>query len=186
MAPSRSHSLGLSHGDDPMTKVLGVTGHRPQKLHGSIMDLYQITKGYLRDINPDMVNIGMAIGFDTIVAKACINLGLDYTAYIPFVGQEEKWTDRQKETYLHICRFAAKTKIISPGSYSAKKMMIRNLAIVDNSTEILACWDGDKVGGTWNAIQAAQEVNLPVTNLWDDYITYSRRPGVFRDHQRKS
>ncbi len=132
-------------------------------------------------MNPDLVNVGMAIGFDIIVAKACINLGLDFVAYVPFAGQEAKWSDAQKEAYHWALSLAKEVKIISPGGYSAKKMMIRNLAIVDDSTEILACWDKSKLGGTWNTIQAAQEINLPITILWDDYISFKNNLSVMRD-----
>ncbi len=164
-----------------MSKIIGVSGHRPQRLQGGMTQLLAVTRGYLRDMDPDLVNVGMALGFDSMVVKACINLGLDYVAYVPFEGQEAKWSPDQQKQYKHFLHFAKEVKIVSPGGYSAKKMMLRNLAIVDDSTEMLVCWDGAKTGGTWNAIEATQEINHPVTNLWDDYISFKNSLSSFRD-----
>lgn len=158
--------------------ILGVTGHRPDKLGGFSgsrqQKLYLFARNWLRHLSPAMVITGMAQGWDMAVAKACINLGLDFTAYVPFEGQEAIWPQKAQEEYHHVLSFASETKIISPGGYSPAKMMTRNLAIVDDCQVLGALWNGDRVGGTWNAVEAAMEINHPIIQLWDDWQYFQK------------
>jgi uncharacterized phage-like protein YoqJ len=160
----------------PRDAVIGVTGHRPSRLWGdSKIDILAGIRATFRECKPTMVNIGMAIGFDTLVAKTCIQMHIPFVAYIPFEGQENKWSNDDQKKYRDYLEHAETIICVSKGGYSAQKMMLRNLEIVDNSQGLLAYWDEARQGGTWNAIQAADEINLPIYNLRPDVKSFQNR-----------
>ena len=46
-------------------------------------------------------------------------------------------------------------------------MQQRNELMVNDSDMVLALWDGESAGGTWNCIQYAGKVEKEIVNLWD-------------------
>lgn len=126
----------------------------------------------LGDMDPDHMITGMALGWDQYIAGACVSLGIPFTAAVPFIGQESRWSEEQKSYYRFLLDHAKEVVVVSKGGYSPKKMMIRNLWIVDNSSELLTLWDGDKLGGTWNTIQAAEEIDLPITHAMRPWLHF--------------
>lgn len=167
------HSFGAGSVD-----VLGVTGHRPDKLGGfsdkAQHKVYLYARERLRELSPNLVLTGMAQGWDIAIGLACINLGLDFIAYVPFEGQELMWPGAAQKEYHHILSFAQSVKIISKGGYAPSKMMARNLAVVDDCDVLLALWNGDRTGGTWNAVETALEVNHPIINAWDGWKEFRK------------
>lgn len=158
--------------------ILGVTGHRPEKL-GGFSDtaqhrVYLYARDFIRDLSPNLVITGMAQGWDIAVARACINLGTPFLAYVPFAGQECKWPAAVQDDYRDILTYADEVKIISKGGYAVQKMFIRNLAIVDDSDELLAMWNGDRTGGTWNTVESAMEINQTIHQAWDGWKDYKK------------
>lgn len=147
-----------------------VTGHRPDKLGGFRphvqRELYLFAREVVREIDPTYVVTGMAQGWDLAIAKACINLGIDFHAYVPFEGQELIWPEAAQEEYHHVLSFASNTVVVSEGGYSPKKMFLRNYAMVDATPATVALWNGDRIGGTWDAVQYTEEVNHDLINVW--------------------
>lgn len=156
-------------------RILGITGHRPVKL-GLPYDLEQLLNDsnnkifnslmtcivkYLHDINPGKVITGMALGFDQYVAYACRALSIPYSAYLPFIGQESKWPAASQQIYRNLLEDASEIKIISPGGYASYKMQVRNEAIVDDSDQMLACFNGS-LGGTANCVKYAIKKMKPI------------------------
>lgn len=155
-----------------MKKILGVTGHRPDKL-GLPYDWNELFKdphfeklmckiaAYLAEPSPDKVITGMALGFDQYVAYACRALSIPYSAYVPFIGQESKWPATSQQIYRNLLEDASEIKIISPGGYASYKMQVRNEAIVDDSDQMLACFNGS-LGGTANCVKYAIKKMKPI------------------------
>jgi hypothetical protein len=90
-----------------------VTGHRPPK--GGLTYDYKgpgvqhprnELEGVLNLNKPELVYIGMAIGFDIIVAITCYKRGIPYVAVIPFVGQERKWPAESAKLYFFLLKNA--------------------------------------------------------------------------------
>lgn len=152
--------------------ILAATGHRPDKLGG-----YNDNLSVLRcEIAMEWMDIraiergitGMALGWDQDFALACYELGIPYTAAIPFEGQESKWPTKSKLVYQWFMNRADEIVIVNPGSYNPGKMLSRNVWMVDNCDHLLAMYDGSQ-GGTAHCLKYAREWEKPVVNLWHIY-----------------
>lgn len=153
--------------------IIAGTGHRPEKLGGYGQDiahrLVKIAGEYLDELKPDTVISGMALGWDQALAAAAMARGFEWWAYVPFRGQEKMWPDGAKKLYHEmLSRANAVHYVCSPG-YAGWKMQARNEAMVDHATHVLALWNGDGSGGTWNCVRYAQMTNKPIINAWEKW-----------------
>ena len=148
--------------------ILAFTGHRPQDLGGGYEDTshhWQVRKAIRKQIEaltPTWAISGMALGVDQWAAEICTELGIPWTAAIPFVGQEAVWPDKSKRIYKGLLKFAHSQVICSPGGYAVEKMQIRNEWLVNQCQHLLAVWDGSP-GGTANCVAYAQAIKKPIT-----------------------
>lgn len=156
--------------------TLAVTGHRPPKLGGFGPATKARLTGFayhcLQAYDPDLVYTGMALGWDQAVAVACHQLDIPFVACVPFAGQEAMWQMADQKEYRRLLTKAEKIHIVSKGGYHSKKMMDRNRWMVDNTEELLALWDGEPNGGTWQCVQYAERQNKPVHALWQKYTKF--------------
>ena len=175
-------------------KKLCFTGHRPKDLDGTddyvkeqleklIRAAYQ--KGYRTFIS------GMAVGVDMYAAQIVLNLKEEFDdiqllAAIPFPGQAEKFSPKQKNQWMNIVMAADDINIFNPDTsenekQSWKTVMEMNRAaiargpwekydvfkwldnrnhwMIDNSDSVLAIWSGKEKGGTANAVRYALKKN---------------------------
>lgn len=150
--------------------IVAFTGHRPSKLGGYILPnptYIKICKSIdatLRELNPDQVISGMALGIDQWAANIAIKLNIPFIAAIPFEGQERKWPVASQKTFNALLKKAAGQTIVCPGSYSPDKMQIRNQWMVDRCDILIAIWDGSK-GGTGNCVQYAEAVKKEIIRI---------------------
>ena len=160
--------------------IVSGTGHRPDKLVSQRSLAYsnevrtrlkELAMAALEKMPVESVVSGMALGWDTGLALAAIELRIPLIAAVPFKGQESRWRDTDIFMYTFILGAAERVEIVCPGSYSAAKMQIRNQWMVDNSDMVLALWDGSE-GGTGNCIKYA-ESRIAIKNVWDSWVKYS-------------
>lgn len=160
--------------------IISVTGHRPTKLNQEY-DMRGPCTEYLRNeferimihYKADRVISGMALGVDTIWALTAISLGIPVTAAIPFKGQESRWPQRSQKRFNRILSSdLVDIKVVSSGAYTPWKMQSRNIWMCDNSDMLIACWNGDQNGGTFNCIKYAEKVGMEIhivdPNGWRD------------------
>jgi uncharacterized phage-like protein YoqJ len=152
---------------------IAATGHRPQKLGGfgdQVYErLYQLAFNTLGLLQPDRVISGMALGWDQAVAEATLMLNVPLYAYIPFVGQESQWPPKSQKLYRGILAKATEIVECSPPGYSADKMQIRNIRMVDDCNLLIGLWDGSS-GGTGNCVKYAQSINREFINFWPEWV----------------
>lgn len=148
--------------------ILATTGHRPPKLGGYgdevRFGLRRLAGTYLTATQPSRVIVGMALGWDQAVAEAAIECGIPFIAAIPFEGQEGRWPVESQHRYGHLLAAAASVEIVSPYP-GARAMQQRNEWMVDRADRMVALWDGSW-GGTFNCVEYANRVRVPVDNLW--------------------
>lgn len=148
--------------------ILAATGHRPPKLGGYSdgvqRELMALAIDYCLDAPPSQIISGMALGWDQAVAEAAIECGIPFIAAIPFEGQERRWPVESQHRYRQLLAAAASVEIISPYP-GARAMQQRNEWMVDRADRIVALWDGSW-GGTFNCVEYANRVRVPVDNLW--------------------
>lgn len=147
--------------------IVSFTGHRPDKLGGYNLPnptylhvCRQIDKA-LRELKPEKVISGMALGVDQWAANIAIKLGIPFIAAVPFTGQEKAWPPQSQKVFNNLLSKAAEVVIVSEGGYSAFKMQIRNQWMVDRADLVMAIWDGSK-GGTGNCVEYAKSKNKEI------------------------
>lgn len=147
---------------------VGVTGHRTLK--GKEEDVREKFKELLSPILETYkdqgveVNSGMALGFDQVVCRACVELGVPYVAVIPCDNQDALWKPIQKEIYALLLEGADRVVQVSPGPYESWKMHARNGWIVTNSDEMIVHWDGVYSGGTGQCMKLVVAKRRPYQN----------------------
>lgn len=141
--------------------ILSCTGHRPNKLGnewngvGPISEWLRVKvwSGLTRH-KPEILIVGMALGFDMIAAEVGIAFKVPVWAYIPYREQALRWSSEQKERYTLILSKCSKIVVCSE-HYHAGCMQWRNEEMVRDSTALLAAWDGSE-GGTKNCYDYAR------------------------------
>lgn len=149
------------------------TGHRPNKLggygeaaHSKVLETAYRSLEYLK---PSEVISGMALGWDTALAEAALGFKIPLIAAAPFKGQESQWPEKSQKEYQRLLSFADKIVYVTDNGYSPSAMQVRNQWMVDNCDRVLALWNGDQSGGTYNCIKYAKSVRKPSTNAWKCY-----------------
>lgn len=143
--------------------VVGISGHRPQKLGG--YGSYNPTLKYVRRrigdgftyLKPNLVITGMALGVDQIAAEVALELKIPYLAAVPFWGQEAKWPSSAQTRYHRLLAHASKIVVVSKGGYTKAAMDKRNEFIVAKSDRLLAVWNGKREGGTYHCVQLGRK-----------------------------
>lgn len=153
--------------------ILAATGHRPPRLGGYnqlfYLSLFMFAMKQLEFLKPKCVYVGMALGWDTAVAKAAYTMSIPYIACIPNKQQSSKWIEEDREIYNFLIRHA-KEFYIASSEYSHESYIIRDRYMVDSSDNILALFDGTEKGGTWQTVKYALEQEKMVHNVWDDWV----------------
>ena len=148
--------------------IIAGTGHRPSKIGGfSIPNptynyICKETEKILLQEKPDKVITGMALGFDTILANTCIKIGIPFIAAIPFKGQENYWPTEARDLYYKLLSKAEAIEVVCPGGFASWKMQVRNQWLVNRCDLLVACFNNDTYGGTYNCIKYAKEHNKKI------------------------
>ena len=111
---------------------------------------------------------GMAIGCDMYFAEAVLELKkkhpeITLEAAIPCGTQPDRWAKPMRERYNDLLDRCSMVKVLQI-DYSPDCMMRRNEYMVDNSSMLLACFDG-RPGGTMSTILYAQRKGLSVITI---------------------
>lgn len=156
--------------------ILGVTGHRPNKLGGyrTPNPIYNsVMEGLdrlLLELQPERVITGMAMGVDQWMAELCVWNGVPFVAAIPFEGFESRWYESTKNKYYQLLTKAAEVVQVCQGEFAAWKMQRRNEWVINNCTRLGAVFDGTD-GGTANTVGYARSVGKMV-----HYVHFIRPP----------
>lgn len=164
---------------------IAVTGHRPQGLcspppwpgtpqYRGLVKFAETTLRNCTDLNrgnTDRIITGMALGWDQAIAQACVNLGMKFHAYVPFPGYESQWPNESQEYYKGLLTQAERIVVVTNAPYSPKLLQVRNVAMVDNASLLIALWNGSP-SGTANCVKYARSQLLPVTNIWASWLTF--------------
>lgn len=144
-----------------------VTGHRPNKLPGGYnwanKNNGKIIAWMANQLNsidgPVTACTGMALGVDQMFAYVCRVRGIDYVAFAPCKNQERMWPAHAQTDYRDLLKAASTVNYVHDGPYYNGCMQARNLAMRDWALEekgsiLLAVWNGIPGGGTYNMMKA--------------------------------
>jgi len=161
--------------------IIAGTGHRPDKIRIGPLDAYHpavanrlaaLARAAVGRLAPSLVISGIAQGWDTALAQAALDLRIPFDAHVPFIGQESRWPPAAQRRYHALLGSARRVVITSPGGYSAVKMHIRNVRMVDDSDVLLALWDGSR-GGTFNCVDYAVGAGRRIEYLWRHWVRHA-------------
>lgn len=144
--------------------ILAGTGHRPERLQGREESVIRLTRELLESLKPERVITGLAAGFDQILAVEAIDLGIPLTSAMPYKGFGGRWHPDHQEILKFILDKSDHVEVCSQ-SYHGGVFQIRDEWMVDNATDIAACWDLGCSGGTYNTIVYAEKVGKQVYHL---------------------
>jgi ribA/ribD-fused uncharacterized protein len=157
------------------TVVTG-TGHRPQDIAAyaskGFPALVDVAIQMIQASKATIVIAGGAIGWDTALAVAALQLELPLVLALPFPGQEKRWRAPDQALYQEHLEEANAVVFISeetPGDdmdLLISYMEARNAFMVDHSQLVLAFWSGKTKGGTANCIRYAKRVGMTIVNGW--------------------
>jgi uncharacterized phage-like protein YoqJ len=161
-------------------KALTFTGHRPQKLFGfdfqsegnlkMLMKLRALIIRYIEKRGVHTFISGMALGIDMWSARIILSLKEKYphlrlVCAIPCAEQFAKWSESDTIAYHEILEQADEVYYVSTELYTAWCMTDRNKWMVDNAHFVLAVWNGDENGGTWQTVKYAKKRQRPILQL---------------------
>jgi len=156
--------------------IFAGTGHRPDKLGGYgdkvFNRLVDLAVAAIKHYKPTQIISGMALGWDQALAQAAIDLEIQLIAAIPFVGQESTWPQSSQQLYHTLLQGASEVVIVCDGSYASWKMQKRNEYMMDRCDKVFALFNGDKSGGTRNAVDYASKIGKPIINLWNSWVKF--------------
>lgn len=168
-------------------KVIGISGHRPNRLGGYESDnptrdmIVAKLSSILGKMNNEppgvMVIVGMSMGADFWAAHVCIDLEIPFIAAVPFEGQETKWSKGTQEEYRYLLTKAAKVVMVSEGGFEPRKMLIRNEWLVEKSDQVIVVWTGERSGTGHTAYTAFKE-GKPLIRLNPETGSLEKVPAV--------
>lgn len=159
--------------------VIAGTGHRPDKAGG----YGEEARAWLRsraskalesiiekDYEISAVITGGAIGWDQSLAAASYGLGIPFYVYIPFKGQESNWPEPCQKRYKAMLKKSEQVKCCCRGEYETWKMQHRNKQMVNDADIVLAFWNREEKGGTYNCINYANQRlrYIPIINCYEE------------------
>lgn len=159
--------------------IFSCTGHRPSRStfpdnDPTLQKLTRLAVSYLKPLE-DLItraHTGMATGWDTAFAQACIERHIPFTAVLPFVGQELRWSAYDQQRYLHLLRYAQEVHVTHHGPLPENRTWLyykRNSWLVDNCTDLVCLWDKRRTGGTYYTVEYAKSQKRPTHNLWGEW-----------------
>lgn len=113
---------------------------------------------------PSVMYIGMAEGFDCIVAINCILMKIPFIACLPFKGHAAE--------HGSLVPKAVDLVYTSPGSYKANWQYIkRDEYMISHGERCFAFWNGDESSGTGITVRFAEQQCKPIENCWQPWST---------------
>ena len=158
--------------------ILGVTGHRPQKMYGfkegepANVFVIEAIRDFLKEVEPDKVLTGMALGVDQWTAQWCIPSGIPFVAVLPVEHPEKAWPENSQAKYHNIMKSASEVLVVpADGESYGHLLQRRNEMIVDRADLMLGVYGGGP-GGTRNCLEYAFKKNkeIRIINPGDFYI----------------
>lgn len=146
-----------------MPKTIMITGHRPNKLYGynTHSTDYDAMRAWMQARleyhQPTTIVSGMALGVDQIFVEEALKYKASHPDVlirpaIPCAAQDSKWIEQSKQAYQALLKQCDEPIYENKEPYTYQCMQDRNIAMVDASDVVLAVWNGDRSGGTWNCL----------------------------------
>jgi uncharacterized phage-like protein YoqJ len=157
--------------------IIAVTGHRPKDI-GNEYDYKGPYTTYIKNAlqaiidkyRPESMISGMAQGVDTIWALLALKNGIPLICACPCRNQEVKWPEKARKLYRTILSKASKCIYVT-ANYDKLCMDRRNQYMCNNCNLLIAVWNGNNHGGTYNCIEYAKSIGREIKYIDLKYFT---------------
>lgn len=151
------------------------TGHRPPTIweeypysEENRLKLLEFAIKVLRENNVEKAISGMALGFDTAIASACVILDIPFIAAVPFKNHGNNWPKESRDRQALLLSSAEKVEI-------CKGYIHRDHWMVDHSDKLIALDKGLPESGTGQTVEYAR-VKIGAENIihvWEDWLEFN-------------
>jgi hypothetical protein len=155
-------------------------GHRPPRLGGYLERVYDRLTSFcidkLRDRNIPDLYLYPTQGFNTCVARACIELNIPYHLIIPYLKFDERWDMVSKRLYAKILYNAETYEYVHKEPKWTSQREAERLVGDELSPEstLLLLWDGQEGGHTYRMKARAEAYNRKIENWWPEWVIDSK------------
>lgn len=151
--------------------IVAFTGHRPNRgrLPSDAPSQMRVVMRWLHGAYGERLHVisGMAQGWDTLAAKAAVELGVPFTAALPWAGHGGGWPADHRDQLRDLCALGERTVVVCDTPvYRPWVYQKRDEWMVDNSELLISAWDGIRTGGTWNTIRYAMERQRKMVHVY--------------------
>lgn len=158
-------------------EVCCFSGHRPSDLPWKFKEngiRFLFFKFRLKTILKKLIKqgyttfvAGMALGADLILAEEVLALRNKYIdikliCAVPCYNQYAKWSEEDVTRYKFVLNCADEVVYVSETDYYKGCMFERNKYMIENSSAILAVYNGKKYGGTYQTLRMAKAARLKI------------------------
>ncbi len=151
-----------------------ITGiaHNPTRLHEKTntpsAELIYLASKALREYKATRLITSLAAGWDQALAKAALELKIPYTVAIPYPGRDAGLSHEEQVLYYDLLARAGEVYQVND-TYCDTAVMECHCWRVDQSDCVLALWEYDFEGETFQVIDYALKNDKEVANLWKDW-----------------
>jgi hypothetical protein len=150
--------------------------HPPQELHERSDipsgELIYLAKRALRVYKATRLITSLSPGWEQALAKAALELSLPYCVAVPYPGRDADWNDKLQVQYLSLLARAESVDRLAE-NYSTTALFEGHIWCVEQSQIVLALWDYEFNGFTFDIIDHAVENGRTVVNLWKEWSQLS-------------
>lgn len=129
-----------------------VTGHRPERLGDKATSVAVWLDSQLRELKPTIAISGMAAGTDQIFAELALKQHISLAAALPWKKDWDKYHPVVQKMLEQ-----ADEVVYAYDHYDKRGYVARDRIMVDAADIVLAVWDGNEWGGTWDTIAYARK-----------------------------
>lgn len=144
-----------------MTTV-AITGHRPEKIK-DMAKVEQALRDAYHELEVSKVIQGMAAGVDLLSAKVAYQMDIPFISARPWAGHKPRKADKYnyEQAIMHaeeVVDVSLSDSYLGPWMYQ-----VRNEWMVNRAELVIAVWDGEESGGTYNCVKYAHRTKeLPI------------------------
>ena len=165
-------------------KITGIA-HAPQRLMERTNlpsgDMVFLAKRALRLYKVTYLFTSLTPGWEQALVKAALELGIPYTVAIPYPDYDIAWDRPVRISASGLMARAASIQQVS-ACEGREALMETHCWRVDRSDLLLALWNYDFYGETYDIMNYAMKCNRQVVNLWQDWEHMAKmRRQVSRD-----
>ena len=142
--------------------IVSITGHRPERIPNMKIVEDALAHAF-KEWEVKKVIQGMAAGVDLLAARTAYRMDIPFIAARPWAGHMARKADEYD--YMMAINNAIQVVNVDPSVKYAGPWVYqeRNEWMVNNAAFVIAVWDGERRGGTFNCIKYANEQDR---NIW--------------------